>query len=181
LYHAIPATAISRAKRAGKPLSRLHGRGRAVDFRAGYNDNDSFSLVMLKQRMLERSNAHRRIDLAARVLSAVAIPVVVCLSFGRTFFAGAAQQSARDSWWQAAAKGPAVFYERDKDTRIIRELCNRENIPFIEILPAIGNHPGIESPYYSPDGHFAPAGVALVAGVIADHLCAHYFGDCKAK
>jgi len=90
------------------------------------------------------------------------------------------QQSARDSWWQMTTTGLDI-YERDKDTRIIREFCNRENIPFIEILPALRNHPSIESLYYNPDGHFTPAGAALVANVIADHLCAHYFGDCKAK
>ena len=99
---------------------------------------------------------------------------------GLMMYAVPIQQSVQDSWWQLTTKGLDI-YERDKDTRIVREFCNRENIPFIEILPALRNHPRIESLYYNPDGHFTPAGAELVAGVIADHLCAHYFADCQGK
>lgn len=88
------------------------------------------------------------------------------------------QLAVRDAWWQTATEGKDI-YERDKDTRIIREFCRRENIPFIEILPALRNHPDIGSLYFSPDGHFTPAGAEVVAAAIVDRLCADYFSDCK--
>jgi len=90
------------------------------------------------------------------------------------------QHAVDENWWKHTTNGMDI-YERGKDSRIIREFCGRENIPFIDIRPAIKNHPDISALYYNPNGHFKPEGSSVVARTIADYLCKHYFTDSKCR
>ncbi|HRK33746.1 MAG TPA: GDSL-type esterase/lipase family protein [Candidatus Hydrogenedentes bacterium] len=75
-----------------------------------------------------------------------------------------------DGWEEFDAETKGSLFEPNKDVRVTQEIFARAEIPFVNVTEALEAAPDKSELYFKYDGHFSPAGAAVVASALADYL-----------
>ena len=80
-----------------------------------------------------------------------------------------------EKWEQLEKEFPDTPYQKDKDFDLTHHMLTQLKIPHPDMVTPFGSAPNPEDLFYLRDGHFTPAGAALVAEVLHDFLLREYF------
>jgi lysophospholipase L1-like esterase len=74
------------------------------------------------------------------------------------------------------------MYDVTKNRRLLREICERNGIDFVDIFPRFAEKRDEGQPLYYPlDGHWTPAGHRLCAEVLYEHLLKKHVRELAQK
>jgi lysophospholipase L1-like esterase len=82
-----------------------------------------------------------------------------------------------ENWERLNQRWPDTPYEMNKDIRLTHELCETNDIPYVDIHSQMLAHESPKDLFFKHDAHFAPSGARLVADALYNYVTSRHLAN----